>query len=354
VQIDPQLAPAHFNLAEIRAGSGYLDEAIDHFRQALAVDPDFGLAHCSLGIALVAKGRRDEVDECYPVSVKALEHFRGQALREASAYYWQAFLGDPQWVPARNPLCIPPQDESRLKEALDHFRQAVRLAPEFAHTHAVLGLALFARREFIEAEAEIRRGLDLLAEWEKDRRPILERLLQRCQRLRVLESRLPAVVMGKDKPAAADCLDVAVLCFVKKHHATAARLYAEALAAKPQLTENLRAGHRFNAARAAALAGGGRGDDMAGLGESEKKDLRKQARDWLRLDLAAWARKLDTGTTADRIQARKTLAPWRDEPDLAGLRDADSLEKLPGAERQECQALWQEFAALLRRAQTAR
>ena len=180
----------------------------------------------------------------------------------------------------------------------------------------------------------------------------LERQLQRCQRLRALEGRLPAVVQGKDRPAAADCLDLAELCFVKKHYATAARLYAEALAATPQLTEDLRAGHRFNAARAAALAGGGHGDDAAGLGEPERAGLRKQARDWLRLDLAAWAKKVDTGTAADRIQAQKTLAPWRDDPDLAGLRDADTLQKLPSAERQDCQALWQEVAALLRRAQT--
>jgi hypothetical protein len=82
--------------------------------------------------------------------------------------------------------------------------------------------------------------------------------------------------------------------------------------------------------------------------------LRKQARDWLRLDLAAWAKKVDTGTVGDRIQAEKTLSPWRDDPDLAGLRDAAALAKLPPAEGQECQALWQEVAALLRRAQTTR
>jgi hypothetical protein len=40
----------------------------------------------------------------------------------------------------------------------------------------------------------------------------------------------------------------------------------------------------------------------------------------LRLDLAAWAKKVDTGTAADRIRARKTLAPWQDDPDLAGLQ----------------------------------
>ncbi len=70
--------------------------------------------------------------------------------------------------------------------------------------------------------------------------------------------------------------------------------------------------------------------------------------------MAAWAKKVDTGTEADRIHARKTLAPWRDDPDLAGLRDSNALERLPPAERQECLALWQEVAALLRRAQSTK
>jgi serine/threonine-protein kinase len=354
LQIDPRLAPAHLNLGEIRAGSGALDEAIDHYRQALLVDPDYARAHCFLGLALVAKGRYEEADDCYPEGVKSLDEARGQALREANAYYWQACRCDPEWAPARNPLRIPPQDEARLKEAIDHYRQAVRLDPQLDLAHKALGQALLARREFTEAEAEIRQGLDLVPEGEKELRAYLERLLQRCQRLRALEGRLPAVVQRQDKPAAADCLDLAELCFVKYHFATAARLYAEALAATPGLTEDLRAGHRFNAARAAALAGGGQGDDVAGLGEPEREALRRQAREWLRLDLAAWARKVDTGTAADRIQAQKTLGPWRDDPDVAGLRDADTLARLPPAERQECQALWQGVAALLRRAEATR
>ncbi len=211
---------------------------------------------------------------------------------------------------------------------------------------------LLAKRQFAEADATIGRCLELLPPEEKNRRGNLERLRERCRHLLALEGRLPAVVQGKDRPVAPDCHDLAKLCFVQKHYVTAARLYAEALAATPQLTEELRAGHRFNAARAAALASGGRGDDAAGLGEPERAGLRKQARDWLRLDLAAWAKQVDSGTAADRIQARRTLAPWRDDPDLAGLRDADTLQKLPSAERQDCQALWQEVAALLRRAQT--
>jgi tetratricopeptide (TPR) repeat protein len=349
LRIDPGLAPAHFNLGEILAGSGNVDEAIDHYRQVLKVDPDFAGAHHLLGVALVARGRRDEVDDSYPAGVKLLADVRGPALNEAIAYYWKAYYCEPDWTPARNPLRIPPQDEARLKEAIDHYRQAIRLDPQFALAHGALGQALLARREFAEAEAETRRCLDLLPEGQKDLRANLESQLLRCQHLRALERRLPAVVQGTDEPATGDCLDLAELCFVKNHFATAGRLYARGLAGTPHLAEDLRAGRRFNAACAAALAGAGQGDDASGLGERERAELRNQARDWLQLDLAAWAQKVDSGTEADRIQAQKSLAPWRIDPDLTGLRDANAVETLPPAEQQKWRALWQEVVDLLRR-----
>lgn len=322
LDIDPRLAPARCNLGEIRAGTGALSKAIDHYRQALRIDPDCARGHYLLGIALLAKGRYDEADDDYPEGVRSLAAFRGRALGEAMAYYKQAYSCDPAWAPARNPLRIPPQDEDRLKEAIEHFRQAVRAEPHFALAHGALGRALLARREFTDAEAEIRRGLDLFPWGEEKLRANLEGQLRRCQRLRALEGRLPAVIQGKDRPAAADCRDLAQLCFVKKHYATAARLYAEALVAKPELAEDLRAGHRYNAARAAALAGGGQGDDAAGLSEPERARLRRQARDWLRLDLAAWTAKVDGTREEDRegyrIQARRTLAPWQTTPTWPG------------------------------------
>jgi serine/threonine-protein kinase len=353
VEVDPQLAAAQCNLGAIQAGSGALDEAIKHYRQALRSDPDCARAHHMLGLALLARGRFEEADADYPESVRPLNKFRGPALDEALGSYKQSQICDPVWSPARNPFGIRPQDEARLKEAIEHYREAVRIEPYFGWCHGPLGQTLLARHELTEAEAELRRGLDLVPK-EEQFHANLELLLQRCQRLRALEARLPAVGRDQDRPAAADCLDLAKLCFVNKHYATAARLFVQVFAATPQLTGDLRAGHRFNAARAAALAGGGHGDDVAGLGEQEREGLRKQARDWLRLDLAAWATKVDTGTAADRIQAEKTLSHWRDDPDLAGLRDADALERLPPGERQECRAQWQEVAALLRRAQTTR
>ena len=58
--------------------------------------------------------------------------------------------------------------------------------------------------------------------------------------------------------------------------------------------------------------------------------------------------------TDERVQVQHALARWRTDPDLAAVRDPEALDRLPPAERQECRALWQEVAALLRRAETTR
>jgi serine/threonine-protein kinase len=165
---------------------------------------------------------------------------------------------------------------------------------------------------------------------------------------------LRAFLQGKHRPKDNDeRLALLGVCQFQDRRAATAGLYAAAFAADQNLAEDLRAAHRYRAARAAAVAGCGSADG-AGLGEEERARWRKQALAWLRLDLAAWAKRLQADRPADRAEMHKALASWREESDLAGLREADALEKLPPAEREQWRALWQEVAALFRRAESAR
>jgi serine/threonine-protein kinase len=166
---------------------------------------------------------------------------------------------------------------------------------------------------------------------------------------------LPAFLEGKYQPQDNDeRLALLGVCQFTNRTRASAGLYAEAFAAVPLLAEDLGTGHRYNAARAAALAGRGLGADAASLGQEERMRWRKQARAWLRADLVAWSKKLDGGNTADRLLVQKTCTHWRTDPDLAGLRDMSALNELSTEEREECQALWNEVAAVLNRAQPIR
>jgi serine/threonine-protein kinase len=70
---------------------------------------------------------------------------------------------------------------------------------------------------------------------------------------------------------------------------------------------------------------------------------------WLRAEVGAWAKKLDSDPAA-RESVENALKRWRDDPDLAGLRGPDFLDKLPVAESRACREMWQEIDAQIERA----
>src|SRR5262249_20314896 len=113
--------------------------------------------------------------------------------------------------------------------------------------------------------------------------------------------------------------------------------------------EALNAASRFPAARCAALAGCGLGQDGAQLSAASRTRWRKQARAWLRADLAVWTKVLVSGSGAAPELAKNMLTHWQVEPDLAGLREPLALDQLSADERNDWLALWNEVAAVLNR-----
>jgi hypothetical protein len=183
-------------------------------------------------------------------------------------------------------------------------------------------------------------------------RKALSPQLRQCERLLALEKKLPAVLQGEAKPAdAAERLDLAVACQYKRSYAAAARLYAAAFAAEPRLAEQFGLGHRFHAACSASQAGCGRGKDAAKLDEEERARWRRQARAWLRAELALHASRLRRENPADRREVRMRLQRWLTDPLLAGVRGAEALGRLPAGERPGWGELWAEAQALRKKLQ---
>ncbi len=60
LEIKPDYAEAHYNLATVLLQQGRIDEAIAHFQKAVEIKPDHASAHKNLGIAFFQQGRMDE------------------------------------------------------------------------------------------------------------------------------------------------------------------------------------------------------------------------------------------------------------------------------------------------------
>ncbi len=141
------------------------------------------------------------------------------------------------------------------------YREAIRKKPDDALAHLNLGGILRVQGDFAGSLALIRRGHELgtkgpgwphaSARWVAD-----------AERPAALAERLTVVLKGEDPPKDnAERLALAAMCFDRKYFAAAVRLYVDAYAADPDLADGVQPGRRYDAARAAALAGCGRGND---------------------------------------------------------------------------------------------
>src|SRR5205814_10680442 len=116
-----------------------------------------------------------------------------------------------------------------------------------------------------------------------------------------------------------------------------ARLSAEVFTTNPERANDVRAGHRYAAACAAARAADGQGQDASQLSESERTRLRKLAHDWLKADLAVWGRVVRSNQASDLAALQQLLPLWQQSPDLDSVRDSAALLKLPQEERESWQ-----------------
>ena len=163
-----------------------------------------------------------------------------------------------------------------------------------------------------------------------------------------LDARLTAIIKGDQQPKdEADRLRLAQRAYDKALHATAARLWGEALAADPALGDDRQAQHRYNAACSAALAAGCHSKAEPAPDGAARARLRGQALDWLRAELSAWERVAMAEVPAAKEAVARTLAHWKADADLAGIRDARELAKLPSGERAALGQLWSDVDRLL-------
>jgi tetratricopeptide (TPR) repeat protein len=363
VALEPKYAQAHHGLGRALSKQGKLDEAVACYRQAIKLDPKYALAHHNLGSALEKQGKLDEAVACYRQAIEldpndAVAHNNlGIALRkqdrvdEAIASYRQAVKLDPKVAIYHYNLGHTLSEQGKLDEAIACYRQTIARDPNYAEAHCNLGLRLRDQGRLSESLESLRRGHALGSKRPGWPYPSAQ-WVRETERQLAQEKKLLAFRKGEYKPTDSTVrIALAGVCNAKKLYRAAAGLYADAFAADSQLADDTIAGHRYNAACCAALAGCGKDADAAKLGDKEKARLRGQAMSWLRADLALRGKQMDSGKPADRAAVQAIMQHWQNDSDLVGVRDKETLAKLPEQEREEWQKLWADMEALRKKAE---
>jgi eukaryotic-like serine/threonine-protein kinase len=323
VGIKPDYAEAYNALGVALQGQKQYAAAEKAFLKAIALEPNLAVFHANLGSVLVDR-----------MKYAAAESPLRKAIALAPNAEEYAHLG------------ISLTNQQKHAEAEEAYRKAIALQPDSSKARFFLGFELIQQARFEEAAALLKE-VDRMLPAENLIRPDLRQLQQECRRNLILNARLAAILRGTDKPVSAvELSDLVELCARKKLYAAAARFYDSLR--DPKLKADVE-GPRYDAACAAAHAGCGQGDDADTTNDKDRARLRRQAFDWLREDLADQAKELKNSTARRRDSPAERLRNWQSDPDLACVRDADALNRLPDEERKQWQRLWSDVDALLRR-----
>jgi Flp pilus assembly protein TadD len=136
--------PAHTALKEFNQGmrsvrKGLSDEAVEHFTEAVRINPDYVEALQQLGIAQAAKGETEQSLDTF-LKASALE---------------------PDSGPLRYNVALTLARLHRMEEAEPYARQVVQNAPWFVDGQYLLGIVLVAQNKLTpEATASLRRAAD--------------------------------------------------------------------------------------------------------------------------------------------------------------------------------------------------
>ena len=125
------------------AGLMQFDAAIDNYKQALTIKPDYAETYNNMGNALNDKGD----------------------LKAAIDSYKQALKIKPDYAEAYNNMGLALNDKGDLEAAIDSFKKALKIKPDYAETYNNMGIALKNKGDLDAAIASYKNAININPEY---------------------------------------------------------------------------------------------------------------------------------------------------------------------------------------------
>ena len=173
LSLKPDYVEAHNNLGNVLKDQGKLDEAVKHYRQALLIKPDDAGAYNNLGSVLKEQGKLEVAIQHYrkalsirPDYVEAYNTM-GNALRDQGNFdaaiesYRKALSLKPNLAEVHNNLGYALKEQGKPDAAIESFRQALALKPDYAEAYNNMGTVFQAQGKLDEAFASYHKAITL-------------------------------------------------------------------------------------------------------------------------------------------------------------------------------------------------
>jgi tetratricopeptide (TPR) repeat protein len=178
---------AEYSLGAMLQSRGRFEEAIGHYRRALAVSPHHATARNALGTALQIAGNLEGAMAEFEAALRARPDYpdahlnlarlllTNDRLAEAIPHLREVIRLDPRDAAALSDLGAALQLAGKPQESMRYLLEAVRIQPDHFNARYNLGQALAATGKVAEAEAQFREALRLNP-GDADTRDALKRL----------------------------------------------------------------------------------------------------------------------------------------------------------------------------------
>ena len=173
ISVFPKSVALRHIQAASNTGLKKYDAAIDSYKRALKIKPDYFAAYFNMGNVLQSKGDLDTAIENYKKALK-IKHNYADAysnmanalkeqgkLEEAIGAYNKALSIKPNSAEAYNNMGLTLQEQGKLEEAIESYNKALALKPDYADAYNNMGNALKEQGKLEEAIGAYTKTLSL-------------------------------------------------------------------------------------------------------------------------------------------------------------------------------------------------
>ncbi len=170
-KIKPDYADIYNNMGSALQGTGDLDAAMQNYEKAIQLNPDFAEAYSNRGIVLYGLGRAGEALQCYNKAIQLKPDFtaaysnRGNVLRdlnrfdEALASYQKALEINPDYAEAHYNMGGALQEKEVLGAAIESYQKALEIKPDYADAYNNMGSAFQEKGDLIAAKQNYEKAI---------------------------------------------------------------------------------------------------------------------------------------------------------------------------------------------------